>query len=373
MPSKADTSVTEPHHRQRDIRYNFEYERRLRACFVGAGGHAYRNVYPALRYAPVDLVAVCDLDRGRAESVGRLFGAERAYDDHRAMFAEEKPEVVVIVTAYYPDGRVQATDIARDALAAGAHVWMEKPTAASFAEVDDLIAASRSAGRLVMTGMKKTFFPTIEKLRDLIGSGEFGALTSIEVRYPQSLPPPQDRSDLVKMESLLDHIYHPGSILNFLGGPIERASYEWEPRTGSSVTSLRFASGAVGALHLTAGQSGASIFERVEVVGEGANAIVDNGTHLTVYRRASLPAYGRAASFIQPDANAALLFAPEQSLGQLYNNNLFYLGYVPEILHLTDAVLDGAPLTKGTLEAAREIMKLFDFYRHAEAGVTTPF
>lgn len=359
------------HHQQREIRYNFEYPRRIKACFIGAGGHAYRNVYPALRYAPVDLIAVCALNRDHADAVGKLFGAETSYTDYREMLAAEKPELVFIVTSYLPDGRVAATDIARDAVAAGAHVWMEKPTAASLAEVDALREAARVAGRMVLTGLKKTFFPTIEKLRDLIGSEEFGPLTSLAVRYPQALPAPEDRSDLVKMQSFLDHIYHPGAILNFLGGPVARASYEWEPHTGATVTSLRFASGAVGTLHLCAGQSGGSVFERVEIVGQGANAIVENGTRLTVYRRAELPAYGRAASFIQPDENAALLFEPEHSLGQLYNNNLFYLGYVPEILHLTDAILEGRPITKGTLDQVREIMKLFDFYRRVEAGVTT--
>lgn len=358
-----------PHHVQREIRYNFEFDRRVKACFIGAGGHAYRNVYPALRYAPVELLGICDLDLSRAESFARLFGAERAWTDHRAMLAEHKPELVFIVTAYHADGRVQATDLALDALAAGAHVWMEKPTAASLAEIDLLREASAKAGRMVMTGLKKTFFPTIEKLRDLIGSPEFGKLTSIAVRYPQSLPPAGERGDLVKMQSFLDHIYHPAAILNYLGGPIERASYEWEASTGATFTSIRFTSGAIGSLHFAAGQSGGSLFERVEIVGEGSNAIVENGSRLTWYRRADLPAYGRAASFIQPDANAALVYEPEHSLGQLYNNNLFYLGYVPEILHLTDAILDGAPFTRGTLEVAREVMKLFEFYRRAEPGV----
>lgn len=359
------------HHVQREIRYTFEYDRRVRACFVGAGGHAYRNVYPALRYAPVDLVGICDLDIGRAKAFARLFGAERAYSDHREMLERERPDLVFLVTSYTPDGRVQATDLALAALEAGAHVWMEKPTAASLAEVQALQAASRRADRMVMTGLKKTFFPTIEKLKDLIDAPDFGALTSINVRYPQSLPPPQERADLVKMQSFLDHIYHPAAILHFLGGEIERASYEWEPRTGATVTALRFRSGAVGTLHLAAGQSGGSFFERVEIIGEGANAVVENGSKLTYYRRAALPAYGRAASFIQPEDRAALVFEPEHSLGQLYNNNLFYLGYVPEILHLTDAILSGDRITKGTLEAVAEIMKLFDLYRHAEAGVAT--
>jgi predicted dehydrogenase len=360
-----------PHHIQREIRYNFEYERHVRACFIGAGGHAYRNVYPALRYAPVELTGICDLDIDRAGKFAKLFGAERAYSDHREMLEKEKPDLVFLVTAYHPDGRVQATDLAMDALAAGAHVWMEKPTAASLAEIEALEAASAKAGRMVMTGLKKTFFPTIEKLRDLIGSPDFGALTSINVRYPQSLPPLGERGDLVRMQSFLDHIYHPAAILNFLGGRIERASYEWEARTGATVTNLKFRSGAIGTLHFAAGQSGGSMFERVEIIGEGANAVVENGSKLTYFRRADLPSYGRAASFIQPEDKAALVFEPEHSLGQLYNNNLFYLGYVGEILHLTDAILAGFQITKGTLEVAAEIMKLFEFYRRTDAGVVT--
>ena len=39
------------------IRYNFEYDQRIRAGFVGCGGHAWRNVFPTFQYAPVELVA----------------------------------------------------------------------------------------------------------------------------------------------------------------------------------------------------------------------------------------------------------------------------------------------------------------------------
>jgi predicted dehydrogenase len=359
-----------PHHQQREIRYNFEYEKRLKACFVGAGGHAYRNVYPTFRYAPVDLVAVCDLDQGRAQEFARIFGGERAYADHRQMLAAEKPEVVFIVTSYTEEGRVQATQIAKDAVNAGAHVWMEKPTAASRREVEELKAMSEQTGRQIMTGLKKTFFPAIEKLKDIVSAPEFGRLSSLLVRYPQSLPPPEDRGSLVAMRSFLDHIYHPGAILHYLAGPIERASFEWEPVSGASVASLRFASGAVGALHVGGGASGASPLERVEAIGEGSNAVVENGVKLTHYRRAKLPSYGRAASFIQPDENATLLYEPEFSLGQLYNDNKFTLGYVPEVLHFCEAVLEHRAVTKGTLDEAIEIMKLFDFYSQTSEGAS---
>jgi predicted dehydrogenase len=358
-----------PHHVQREIRYNFEYERRLKACFIGAGGHAYRNVYPTFRYAPVDLVGICDLSQDRADGFARVFGAERTYSDHTEMLRVEKPDVVFIVTSYAKDGRVQATDLARDAVEAGAHVWMEKPTAASQAEIRALMALSEATGKNIMTGLKKTFFPAIEKLKDIISSPEFGRLTSLTVRYPQSLPPPEQRKDLPAMRSFLDHIYHPGAIISYLAGPIDRATFEWQPVSGASFATLRFQSGALGSLHLAAGASGASPLERIEAIGEGSNAVVENGVKLTHYRRAKMPSYGRAASWIQPEESAALIYEPEFSLGQLYNNNMFSLGYVPEVLHFCEAVLEGRQIEKGRLEVALEIMKLFDFYSQTKEGV----
>jgi predicted dehydrogenase len=77
------------------------------------------------------------------------------------MLDREKPDAVFIVTAYHPDGRVQAADLALDVLKAGAHVWMEKPMAASVTEIRQLMAASKKDDRIVMTGLKKVFFPSI--------------------------------------------------------------------------------------------------------------------------------------------------------------------------------------------------------------------
>ena len=76
----------------------------------------------------------------------------------------------------------------------------------------------------------------------------------------------------------------------------------------------------------------------------------------------------RDASFIQPDEAAPLHWEPECSLGQLYNNNLFYLGYVPEILHLTDALLAGQTISKGTLDDVVAIMQLYEFFQKVPEG-----
>ncbi|MGI8914245.1 MAG: Gfo/Idh/MocA family oxidoreductase [Chloroflexota bacterium] len=82
------------------LRYNFEYERRVRVGFVGCGGHAFRNVYPALRYAPVDLMADCDFDLERAKVYAREFGAAQAYGSHTATLEHEQLDAVFVVTNY---------------------------------------------------------------------------------------------------------------------------------------------------------------------------------------------------------------------------------------------------------------------------------
>lgn len=352
-----------------DIKYNFEYDHKLRVCFIGAGGHSFRNVYPTFQYAPVDLLAVCDRNEERAAAYARQFGARKFYQDHQEMLERERPDAVFIVTSYHPDGRVQATDLALDALAAGTHVWMEKPTAASVEEVERLIAASAEHSRYVMTGLKKTFFPAIEKVKEIIASPGFGRPSSLYIRYPQEMVRFEERADLRKLKWLLDHIYHPGSVIHYLMGKIATLTYEREPFNGGSVTSMRFQSGAVGTMHLTAGASGSSPLERLEVIGEGANVVADNGVKVTYYRQAGRPAYGRAPSFLVADEVAPLYWEPEFSLGQLYNKNIFYLGYVPEVLHFCESILSGQPPHRGTLAESLEIMKLFEAYRTTPPGV----
>ena len=350
------------------VTYQFEYDRRLRCAFIGAGGHSYRNVYPALQYAPIDLRAICDVQLDRAQEYARAFGAPQAYADHHEMLERERPEAVFIVTSYTDDGQVQATALAEDCLRAGAHVWMEKPTVAGLNQLDRLIALAEETGLSVMTGLKKIFMPTIEKVKSIIATPEFGAPSSISVRYPQSLPAPEERSDDRKMIGFLDHIFHPAAVLTYLMGPVARLSYEWEPRTGASVSGLLFESGAVGTLHLTAGAAVGSPLERVEVVGDGANVVVDNGVRLTYYRAGGSLPYGRSASFLVDDEVAPLRWEPEFSLGQLYNKNLFYLGYVPEVLHFCECVLAGKPLEKGTLSDVRKIVEIYELYRRTPAG-----
>lgn len=353
------------------LRYSFEYDdsERVRVGFIGCGGHSFRNIYPTLRYAPIQLVAVCDLDENRARAYAKEFGAERAYRDYETMLAQEQLDAVFIVTNYDENALPRFPQLAIAAMESGAHAWIEKPPAGSVDALREMIRVSDATGRFVQVGFKKMFFPTIEKLHAISRGVSFGRLTSIYVRYPQNLPPMDKRADNHAMLGFLDHICHPGSILHYLAGAVNTLYYE-RALNGATVSTLRFSSGATGSLHLAAGQSGTSPLERVEIVGEGENAVVDNGMRLTWYRRGGRGpgGYGRSPNFIGEDAGAPILWEPEFSLGQLYNKGIFLIGYAEEILYFAECVRRNRPPEKANLADALEITKVYEAFRYHPPG-----
>lgn len=353
------------------VRYNFEYERRVRALHVGCGGHSFRNILPCYRYAPVELVGVVDVQGVRAEEFARQYGAASAHSSVERALEELRPEAVFLVTGYHPDGRPTYPELAVQVMRAGADAWVEKPPAASTAEVREMQAVERETGRFTMVGLKKMFFPAIRKAREILCRSEFGRLTSLYVKYPQGLPATDRFSDRKSMQGFLDHLCHPASVLYTLGGPVETLYYQREPANGAVIANLRFRSGAVGCLHLCAGRSGSSPLERVEAVGQGANVVVENGCKLTYYRpgRRGEGGYGRAEDFIGADEHAPLHWEPEFSLGELYNSGHFLLGYAQEIRHFAECALARTRPEWGGLDAALEVTALYEAFLEGEGRV----
>jgi predicted dehydrogenase len=345
--------------------------RRLRVGFIGCGGHSWRNVYPALQFAPVELVATCDLKEERAKTFARQFGALRWYANHHEMLEKEDLEGVFIVTGYTQDRRPNYPPLVIDCLRAGCHVWLEKPPASSVAEVGEMTAAAEQAGRFFLVGFKKAFTPTATRAKEIIARPEFGGLTHLYCRYPQAIPTEAEKREWgFPMLAFLDHIVHPASLMTYLAGPPRRLTYRRQA-SGGGFALIEFESGALGCLHLAAGQSFTGPLERLEVIGKNANLVVDNGVRLTYYRPGGRGpgGYGGATDFMGDDAGAPIFWEPEFSLGQLYNKQLFLLGYAPEVREFAECALSNTPPTRGGPAHTRQVMQIFEAFLPEEGGV----
>jgi predicted dehydrogenase len=355
-------------------------EQEIRAGFIGCGSHSFRNIYPTFQFAPVDLRATCDLDLEKARAFAHKFGARSAYDDYRAMIEREELDAVFVVTGYDERGRPLYPDMAVDCLKADLHVWIEKPPAASCAEIERMQEAARANGKNVVVGMKKMFFPANEKAKELMGSPGFGMTSCVLLQYPQYVPTVDEfHRYLVGQERVrgvvgfLDHLCHPMSLLVYLLGMPSSLYYE-RTSSGAGVATFRFGGGVVASLALTYGSSLNGGMERTTIVSDaGHHIVVDNNVRVSYHRtppRRPGAGYGSTPDFYTGAVEeTTALWQPEFSLGQLYNKGLFLLGYYNEVDEFARSILEGRPPAKGTLEQAWQVTQVFEAFAQGPGHV----
>jgi len=359
----------------------------IRAGFIGCGSHAFRNIYPTFQFAPVRLVAVCDLDRARADAFAAKFGAEAAYDDHQQMLARGDLDAVFIVVGYDAAGRPAYPGLVVDSLEAGLHVWLEKPPAHCCAEVERMQAAAAKAQRQEMVGLKKMFFPANEKAKELMDRDDFGRPQLGLFQYPQHVPTVEEMADYLHqgkangVRGFLDHLCHPASLMLYLLGMPDSLYYE-RSSGAAGVATFTFPSGAVASLALTRGAGRNAGMERTTIVSDsGKHIVVDNNLRVSYHRSAAYApgtGYGTSPHYYsgEPQETSAV-WEPEFSLGQLYNKGLFLLGYYNEVAEFARSVLEQRAPCKATLEHAWQVTRIFEAFAEGPAkvialGATSP-
>jgi len=128
----------------------------LRTAVIGVG---YLGNFHAQKYAAIEgieLVGVVDNDLKRAAEIAAALGT-RAYSDHRELIGLVDAVSVVVPTQYHHS-------VARDFLAAGVHVLIEKPITVTIEEADELIALAEKNHAVFQVGHLERFNPVLVAL-----------------------------------------------------------------------------------------------------------------------------------------------------------------------------------------------------------------
>lgn len=144
-----------------------------RVALVGTGTIADTHL-EILRTVPgVELVAVCDANRERAERAARRFGVRRA------LTAVEELAGAGVGLAHLctpPDTHVALT---RQLLEAGIGVFVEKPLALNRAEASELAQLAAERGLRLAVNHNNIFHPAFVRLRERLDSGAIGRLEHV--------------------------------------------------------------------------------------------------------------------------------------------------------------------------------------------------
>ncbi len=116
-----------------------------------------------------DLTWICDSDEARRAEFGARYPNARVTASFEEMLADDDLQAVVIATpvpTHHP--------LAKQALEAGKHVFVEKPPAMRAAEMEELVGLAEERGLVLMPGHLLLYHPGVQKLKALVDSGQLG-------------------------------------------------------------------------------------------------------------------------------------------------------------------------------------------------------
>jgi predicted dehydrogenase len=142
------------------------------AIRVGQAGLGYWGPNLARAFGELaDLRWLCDLSPDLLAEASARHPQARTTTDFDELLADPKVDAVVIATPV-----VTHYELAKQALAAGKHVFVEKPQAQTTAEAEELHGLAQQSGLVLMPGYLLLYHPAIAKLKELVDAGELGDL-----------------------------------------------------------------------------------------------------------------------------------------------------------------------------------------------------
>ena len=146
---------------------------KVRLGVIGCGVVAVRDILPNLtqpQFAEkVELVAVCDVVKQRAEKVKQMFNAKEAYSDYREMLEKADINAVAILTpinTHY--------SIAMDAARADKHIYVQKSMTTSLKEANELLSTVEKRGLKLVASPGQMHNPSLRMTKKLLDQGLIG-------------------------------------------------------------------------------------------------------------------------------------------------------------------------------------------------------
>ena len=140
----------------------------LGVLIVGAGRVSTAHAKAIGDTPGAKLVAIADLDRGRADAFAQKHGVTALGDYAEGL----KRDDVHIVTIALPHHLHEKATV--DAASAGKHVFIEKPMADTVEECDRMIAAAEKAGIQLFVAHTQRYFASTIKAHELLHDGSLG-------------------------------------------------------------------------------------------------------------------------------------------------------------------------------------------------------
>ena len=263
---------------------------RVGVGMIGAGGYAQKVLLPNFKAAGAEFCSIASASGVSARDVGTKYGFARFLSDAQSVIEDDEANLIVIATRHGSHA-----ELARLALAAGKHVFVEKPLALNDAELDSVLAAAANSPGQLLVGFNRRFSPLAARAKEFFANRQ----TPLSLVYRVNagrIPREHWTQDAAEGGGrIIGEVCHFIDLMQFLIGAAPVSVYAESVAGGqgaivnedSVFITLQFGDGSNGMIAYLAEGDKSLPKEHLEIFAEGKTFVIDD------FRSAKLYAAGR--------------------------------------------------------------------------------
>ncbi len=244
---------------------------------IGSGNFTRAVIVPVLKKLGADMKYIASAKGLSGTLTAKKYGISHSTTDYQQVLADPEVDTVLITTRHGQHSRQ-----VMEALQAGKHVFVEKPLALTFEELEDIGAVYQKASTSLTVGFNRRFSPFAMDAKKQLGAGNspINVIATMNAGY---IPPEMWIHD---MESgggrIIGEACHLIDLITYLSGSLVESVVmnalgpNEADNTDNASILLRYQNGSQGVINYFANGSKAYSKERIEIYSQNRTMVIDN-------------------------------------------------------------------------------------------------
>ena len=249
---------------------------------IGAGNFTSSTIIPGMKAAEANLTSIPRAGGLSAKTLAKKGEVAYASSDYKEMLSDEQVDMVMITTRH----NLHAP-MAKEALQAGKHVFVEKPLCLNAKELEEISNLAEEKNKMVVVGFNRRFSPLAVKMRSLLGEGSKNIVATMNAGF---IPGDVWIHDLeVGGGRIIGEACHYIDLCTYLAGSkvtavcMSSLGKNPEENTDNASILLKYENGTNAVINYFANGSKSYSKERIETYSQELTLVLDNWRTLKGY------------------------------------------------------------------------------------------
>ncbi len=255
---------------------NFEGQKGVLGI-IGAGNYTKAMVLPNLKKLNAEIKYIASASGLSGTLAAKKNNIANSTTDYNEILKDVDVDAVLITTRPY-----QHSKLVIEALNAGKHVFVEKPLALTYEELEDLDTAYKSANKTLTVGFNRRFSPFVNDAKKQLGDNP-GTMNIVATMNAGYIPPEIWVHDMeIGGGRIISEACHLIDLITFLTGSLVESvvmnSLGNNPKENTDNASilLKYKNGSQGIVNYFSNGSKSYSKERIEIYSQNRTMIIDN-------------------------------------------------------------------------------------------------